>query len=368
MQTFFIVAILVLGFLVTFQIAKASEYVAVIRGLERARRQTNKINAFLLLVFLIVGMIGVYYCNEKLSGKILQFGSAASNHGVLIDRMLAITFIVTGIVFVITQVLLFWYAFKYQESDTRKAYYFPHNNKLELLWTVVPAIALSVLVGFGLIYWYRITGKAPKEAMIVEVTGSQFKWEFRYPGADSVLGKKYFKNINEGAGNPLGQIWEDKANYDDVYITGEPMHLVKDRPVRLVIGAKDVIHDVGLVHFRMKMDAVPGMPTTMWFTPTKTTKEMAAETNNPKFVYEISCDQMCGEGHTRMRGEIIVETQAEFDAWFATKKPQYLAAHPELDPTVKKDSTGAGAKLPAGADSLNAAQTAPKPDSANAPK
>ena len=72
MQTFFIVAILVLGFLVTFQIAKASEYVAIMRGEEKSRKQTNKINAFLLLVFLIAGMIGVYYCNEKLKGKILR--------------------------------------------------------------------------------------------------------------------------------------------------------------------------------------------------------------------------------------------------------------------------------------------------------
>src|SRR6185369_9131669 len=98
MQTFFIVAILALGFLVTFQIAKASEYVAVIRGEDKAKKQTNKINGFLLLMFLILGMIGVYYCNERLEGKILQFGSAASDHGVLIDRMLKITFIITGIV------------------------------------------------------------------------------------------------------------------------------------------------------------------------------------------------------------------------------------------------------------------------------
>jgi cytochrome c oxidase subunit 2 len=141
MQTFFIVAILALGFIVTFQIAKASEYVAVIRGYDKARKQTNKINGFLLLVFLILGMIGVYYCNERLGGKILQFGSAASDHGLLIDKMLKITFIITGIVFFITQGILFWYAYRYQESDNRKPYYFPHNNKLEIIWTVVPAIA-----------------------------------------------------------------------------------------------------------------------------------------------------------------------------------------------------------------------------------
>ena len=341
MQAFFIVAILGLGFLITFQIAKASEYVGVLRGEDKARKQTNKVNAFMLLLFLIVGLIGVYYCNERLKGKIL--GEAASNHGVLIDRMIYITLAITMVVFLITQFCLFWFPFKYQESDTRKAYYYPHNNKLELIWTVIPAIALTVLVGFGLFYWFKVTGEAPKNAMQVEIIGSQFKWEFRYPGKDGpdgkgVFGKKYFKNIDEAKANPLGQLWDDPANYDDVYVSGEAMHLVINKPVRLVINAKDVIHDVGLSHFRMKMDAVPGTPTTMWFTPTKTSKQMIEESGNPNFVYEISCDQMCGKGHTGMRGTIIVETQQEFDLWMAGKKPQYLVANPEMDPSAKKDT------------------------------
>src|SRR4029077_3521119 len=111
MQTFFIIAILTLGFLITFQIAKASEYVAVLRGEEKSRKQSNRINAFMLLLFLIVGMIGVYYCNERLKGKVL--GEAASIQGDNIDMMLKITYIITGVVFVITQVALFWFAFKY---------------------------------------------------------------------------------------------------------------------------------------------------------------------------------------------------------------------------------------------------------------
>ncbi|HPG12045.1 MAG TPA: cytochrome c oxidase subunit II [Chitinophagaceae bacterium] len=336
MQTFFIVAILVLGFLITFQIAKASEYVAVLRGIEKARKQTNKINGFMLLSFLILGLIGVWYCNKKLSGKIL--GAPASDHGVLVDRMLYVTLAITFIVFIITQIALFWFAYKYQESDKRKAFYYPHNNKLELIWTVIPAITLTVLVGFGIFYWFKITGNAPKNSMVVEVVGSQFKWEFRYPGTDGVLGKKYFKKINDAESNPLGQLWEDPANHDDIYVSGESMHLVVNKPVHLVIGSKDVIHDVGLAHFRMKMDAVPGTPTSMWFTPTKTTKQMIEETGNPDFVYEISCDQMCGKGHWSMRGTIVVETQEEFDAWMVAKKPQYLVANPSMDPANKTDS------------------------------
>ncbi len=265
----------------------------------------------------------------------------------ILTLMLYITLAITGVVFIITQILLFWFSYKYQESDTSKAYFYPHNNKLEVIWTVVPAIALTVLVGFGIFYWFKITGEAPKNAMEVEVTGSQFKWEFRYPGKDKIMGKKYFKEINDAKSNPLGQLWDDPANHDDIYVSGEPMHLVVNKPVRLIIGAKDVIHDVGLPHFRMKMDAVPGTPTTMWFTPTKTTKQMKEETGNPDFVYEISCDQMCGKGHWSMRGEIIVETQEEFDQWIISKKPQYYVAMPDKDPAAQKaDTTKAAAVSP----------------------
>jgi len=346
MQTFFIIAILILGFLITFQIAKASEYVSVLRGEEKTRKQTNKVNAFMLLAFLVLGLIGVYYCNEKLSGKIL--GKSASDHGEEIDRMIYITIAVTGLVFFITQIILFWFAFKYQESEKRKAYYYPHNNKLEIIWTVVPAIFLTGLVTFGIIYWFKITGEAPKDAMIVEVTGSQFKWEYRYPGKDGVLGKKYYREIDYKKNNPLGQLWDDQANHDDLVIMGDDLHLVVNKPVKMIINAKDVIHDVGLAHFRMKMDAVPGTPTTMWFTPKITSKEMKEKTGNPDFVYEISCDQMCGQGHWSMRGTIVVETQEEFDRWIFSQTPQYFAAFPEKNPITKPatvDTTKASAGI-----------------------
>ncbi len=336
MSTTWIILALILGFLVIFQIAKASEYVAILRGEEKSRKDSNRINAFLLLAFLIVGLIGVWYCNHRLSGKIL--GEAASDHGERIDVMIWITLWVTGIVFVITQVALFWFAFKYQESDTRKAFYYPHNNNLEIIWTAIPAIVLTVLVGFGLYYWFKITDEAPENSQVVEITGKQFNWEFRYPGKDNILGKKYFKKTNEAENNPLGQLWEDPANHDDVYGTGE-MHIVVNKPVKLVIFAKDVIHDVGLAHFRMKMDAVPGTPTTMWFTPKYTTLEMK-EKYGPDFNYEISCNQICGAGHYGMRGTIIVESQAEFNAWFSKQEAQYLKA---MGTGVKKDSLQAGA-------------------------
>ncbi len=336
MSSVWIIVALVLGFIIVFQIAKASEYVSILRGEEKVRKESNRINGFLLLAFLIIGLFGVWYCNETLKDKIL--GPAASDHGEKIDTMIWITLAITFLVFLITQILLFWFAFKYQEKEDRKAYFYPHNNTLELIWTAIPAITLTALVGFGLYYWFQITGEAPNNAQVVEVTGSQFKWEFRYPGRDGKLGRKYFKQINESKGNPLGQIWEDPANHDDIYTTGT-MHAVVNKPIKLIINSKDVIHDVGLAHFRMKMDAVPGTPTTMWFTPKYTTREMK-EKYGEDFEYEISCDQMCGSGHFTMRGTILVESQAEFKLWQAQQKPLYASVPGNAPaPVTKPDST-----------------------------
>jgi cytochrome c oxidase subunit II len=335
MSNIFLFAILLLGFVITFQIAKASEYVGILKGEKKNNEQNNRINGFLMIVFLVLGLIGVYWCNELFRGKIL--GKSASDHGEKIDSMLMITIIITGIVFIITQVLLFWFSFKYQYSEKRKSFYFPHNNKLEVIWTVIPAIALTVLVGFGLMYWFQITGEAPKNAMEIEVTGKQFNWIYRYPGADGVFGKKYYKNISDAQNNSLGLLWDDEKSHDDI-VVNSAMYLVVNQPVKLIINSRDVIHDVGLAHFRMKMDAVPGTPTTMWFTPKYTTEEMKKMTGNPDFQYEISCDQMCGKGHFSMKGIIQVVTQEEFILWRAKQVSNYAQVMKDKLPAPVADS------------------------------
>lgn len=340
MTQILLIAIVVMIFVVIFQIAKSSEYVSILKGEEKARKQTNRINAFLLISFLILGLVGVWWCNDLYYPKTLFPQGAASEMGEKIDLMLYITIAVTGVVFVITQILLFWFAFKYQEKDDHKAYYFPHNTKLELLWTTVPAIFLTVLVVFGLKYWFKITSDAPKDAVVVEVTGHQFAWEFRYPGPDGILGKKNFK-LTKGA-NSLGVDFNDPASLDDIHVAAT-MHIPVKKPIKFVINAQDVIHDVGLSHFRMKMDAVPGIPTTLWFTPLYTTEEMKVRSGNPNFVYEISCDQICGKGHFSMRGVIIVESDEDYKKWLATQEPEYYTVFPDKKPKTDapaaKDST-----------------------------
>ena len=134
--------------------------------------------------------------------------------------MLYITLAITGIVFFITQIL-----FSGLHSNTRnqikeKPIIILIIISWKLIWTVIPAIASNRIGGFGIDYWFKITGDAPKDAMQVEVTGNQFEWEFRYPGRDGVLGKKYYKAIDPAKNNPLGQLWDDPYNHDDVMYNG----------------------------------------------------------------------------------------------------------------------------------------------------
>jgi cytochrome c oxidase subunit II len=339
MKEVFILAIVVMIFIVIFQIAKASEYVSVLKGEDVTRKQTNKINGFLLVAFLIFGLIGVYVCNEWYFKKTLFPQGSASIEGEKIDFMLYLTIGVTGIIFIITQILLFWFCFKYQEKAGRKALFFAHSTKLELIWTTVPAIFLTVLVAFGLINWFKMTGNPPDNAIVVEITGQQFNWNMRYPGKDGILGKKDYKKYNMPTGNTLGVDFDDVNSLDDLRTT--EMHLPKGVPVKLVINAMDVIHDVGLNHFRMKMDAVPGIPTTLWFTPKYTTEEMKVITHNQNFVYEISCDQMCGQGHFSMRGIIVVEEPEQYKRWLAAQTPEYFTIFKDKAP--KQDTAAAKA-------------------------
>lgn len=343
MSGFISIFLTCLVFFIIYQIAKASELAGILRGEEKTKAQTNRLMAWLLVAFFLLGVYGIYQCHVDMIDKMLPV--SASDHGVQYDSMLYITLIVTGIVFFLTQTALFWFAFRYQASEHRKAHFYAHNNKLEVIWTTIPAIAMALLVIVGLKNWGTMTSDAPKDAMVVEIVGKQFNWITRYPGKDGVLGKKDFRMTND-VDNVLGMDWNDKNNHDDVVMQNGELHLVKGKPVKLIIGSRDVIHDVGLPHFRMKMDAVPGIITTMWFTPTITTKEMKEITGNPDFVYEISCDQMCGKGHYSMRGTVIVHSEAEFKAWMRMQKPYYAGNKaPETSepaqPEQKTDSVNA---------------------------
>lgn len=338
MSEFITIALIILVFIIIYQIAKASEYASIIRGEEKVKTQTNRTIAWLLVAFFVLGIYGIWECHKLLVGKLLP--ESASVQGQAYDSMFMATIWVTGIVFFATQTVLFWFAFRYQSTEKRTAFFFAHSNQLEIIWTTIPAIAMAALVAIGLRNWLNVTSEAPKNAQIVEIVGKQFNWLVRYPGKDGVLGKRDFRKIND-ANNILGLDWTDKDNKDDIIAQNGELHCVVNRPVKLIIGSRDVIHDVGLPHFRMKMDAVPGIVTTMWFTPRITSEQMKQITGNKDFVYEISCDQMCGKGHYSMRGTVIVQTQAEFDEWQSKQQAYYAGNNPDAPKEGGTETPGA---------------------------
>ncbi len=332
MSGFITILLIFLVFVIIYQIGKASEYASVMRGEETVKFKTNRVIAWLLVGFFLVSLYGIWKCNEYF--KPLMLPVAACENGVNYDNMFTVTLIVTGIVFFLTQTVLFWFVYRYQSTETRKSFYFAHSNKLELIWTTIPAIAMAILVAIGLKNWAAVTSVAPTDCTVVEVVGKQFNWLVRYPGKDNELGKRDFRKIDD-AKNVLGLDWTDPHNMDDIISQNGELHVVVNKPVKLLIGSRDVIHDVGLSHFRLKMDAVPGITTTLWFKPNITTDSMKRITGNPNFVYEISCDQMCGKGHYSMRGTVIVETQAEYDKWLADQKTYYALNNAPAAPAAE---------------------------------
>jgi cytochrome c oxidase subunit II len=347
MSGLIVTALVILVFIVIYQIAKASELATILRGEEKVKLQTNRLMAWLMVAFFVLGMIGIYKCHVALIDKMLP--QSASLEGDHYDSMLIVTLVLTGFVFVVTQLLLFYFVYRYQATETRKAFFYSHNNKLEVLWTTVPALALVVLVVIGLKNWFAITDKAPENSLVVQVMGKQFNWLIRYPGADGILGKTDFRLMND-ANNVMGLDWNDPAAKDDIIVENGEMHIINQRPVQLVINSRDVIHDVGLPHFRMKMDAVPGITTTMWFTPKISTEQMKEITHNPNFVYEISCDQMCGKGHYSMRGTVVVQTENEFKEWLGKQPAYYANVQKAATPAAPEATEQTAPAAPAAAD------------------
>lgn len=288
----------------------------------------NSWNAIMMLVFL-VGTFGLmfWYSYTYFDDYTLP---VASTQGVITDNLFWVTMAVTGVVFIITHILLFWFAYRYQYKKNTYAHFYPHNNFIEIVWTIIPAIVLTLLVFTGLKAWTDITAKAPDDSEVLEIMGYQFAWRTRYPGKDGNLGSYDFRLIN--VDNEFGMDLSDKASFDD--FMPREIHIPNNQPIHFKIRARDVLHSVFAPHFRMKMDAVPGMPTSFWFTPTKTTEEMRAETGNPNFNYEIACTEICGRGHFSMKMIIVVEERAAYDKWYGEqeawlkKNPSYLSKVP----------------------------------------
>jgi cytochrome c oxidase subunit 2 len=339
-------AIIFLLAVVVVQIGKLSELAARIRGEETEERASNNLQGKMLVGFMVVFLLGCVFSAVYYKDEMLGYGPwiSASAHGYELDSLFNVTLIFTGIVFVLTHILLFWYSYKYRNIGGRKALFFAHDTRLEMIWTVVPAVVMTFLVADGLIAWNNIfpTLTAEDKYLEIEATGYQFAWDIRYPGADGKLGNKDFRLIDP-ASNSIGIDFRDDASVDDIVLGGtDKILLPKDSTIKVRITAKDVLHNFYLPHFRVKMDAVPGLPTSFIFTPVMTTQEFRehlskypewqvpadpTEPNGPKkwekFEYELACAELCGKGHYSMRRIVEVVSREEFDTWMAGQKPFY---------------------------------------------
>jgi len=219
-----------------------------------------------------------------------------------IDDTISITFWVTGFVFVSVNLFMAYAVYKFRYNKDRRAKYEPENKKLEIWLTVLTSLGVASMLAPGLFVWADFV-KVPANAHEVEAIGQQWQWSFRYPGADGVLGAADARLITPK--NPFGMDEKDPNGRDDVLVSAQEMHLPINKPVKMLLRSKDVLHDFAVAQFRVKMDFVPGSVTYLWLTPT------VAGT------YDILCEELCGIAHHAMRGKVVVEDEASYNNWLA---------------------------------------------------
>jgi len=222
-----------------------------------------------------------------------------------IDHTISITFWITGIAF--TAILLFmaYCVFRFRHQEGTRAIYNPENKKLEWWLTIVTGVGVGAMLAPGLFVWNQFV-TVPQGASEVEVMGRQWQWSFRLPGKDGRLGTSDPKYVSSD--NPLGLNPNDPDAHDDVVIEADDLHLLVDKPVKLLQRSIDVLHSFYVPEFRAKMDLVPGMVTYVWFTPTRTG------------TFEMLCTELCGAAHYNMRAKVVVDGESEYQAWLRKQK------------------------------------------------
>jgi cytochrome c oxidase subunit II len=397
MGKFLIVLIVLLVVVALAQIARVHELTSELRKRkeEDIPDNENRFNAKMWIVFMISLYAFFIWQIFEYKDKMVMFQLPASEHGVAIDNLYLFNWIVVLLVFFIVNSLLFIFASKYYRKKGVKAVYFPHDNRLELVWTIVPTIVLAVIIIYGLTIWNRITDKPSENAITIELYSKQFDWTARYPGPDGKLGASDYRLIS--GTNPLGLVTgrtideklvelateiemlrstlktevlpdsrvdeinekidrmsRQKANIfklkeapydslasfadDDILVKGE-MYLPKGQEINFIFRSQDVIHSAFMPYFRAQMNTVPGMTTSFRLTPTVTTEEMRAELQNPEFNYVLLCNKVCGAAHYNMQMNMIVEEQAGYDQWLAGQKPFYQEVVTEQPATEKLAET-----------------------------
>lgn len=290
------------------------------------------------LVLLVIGSLVFHWWSPW------WFTPLASNWGT-IDTTIDITFVITGIVFVAVNLFMAYAIFRFRHDPARRSHYEPENKKLETWLTVITAVGVAAMLAPGLIVWADFV-EVPEGADEIEAIGQQWQWSFRLPGEDGKLGEVDARYI--GPDNPFGMSPNDPAGLDDVLVDSNELHLPLDRPVKVLLRSKDVLHDFAVPQFRVKMDLVPGLVTYVWFIPTRTGK------------FDILCMELCGIAHYTMRGYVVVDEQEDYDKWVAEQSTwaDTLAIGPG-DPKVGQGTFAVCASCHGAAGEGNAAMNAP---------
>jgi len=264
------------------------------------------------LVLLVIGTVAFHFLNPW------WFTPIASNWGMM-DDTVNLTFWVTGAVFVAVNLFMAYAIVRYRhrKGQERRAEYEPEYKKLEWWLIGLTSVGVIAMLAPGLVVWAKFV-TVPDDAEVVEAVGRQWTWSFRLPGRDGELGAVDASLV--GPDNPFGIDGNDPRGQDDVLIAGPELHLPLDKPVKVLLRSKDVLHNFTVPQFRVKMDLVPGMITYLWLTPTRTGE------------FEILCEEMCGLGHFAMRGRVVVDKADAYEAWLASQ-PTYagIAARPAGD-------------------------------------
>jgi cytochrome c oxidase subunit 2 len=331
-----LIAVLAIVFIVlTFMVVSKTQ--SILKGLSKSEVEEseylgapdryNSANGVGLFVFWLISIVGIVWSFIVYKKDFLP--EASSIHGKETDYWFWVSMIVIMIGFFIVNTFLFLFSYLYRHNKNRKVTFYTHNNNLEIIWTTVPAIVMAGLVFSGLRVWTKITSEAPANAEQIDIMGKQFGWTVRYAGVDdNQFGKYNYKLMDDAGGNPMGVDFSDPNSFDD-FANASEMHIPKGKPVLLKIRARDVLHSVFIPHMRVKMDAVPGMPTKFWFVADKSTADMRAELGKPEFNYEIACTEICGRSHFGMKLLLVVDEPADYEKWKKSQKP-LLTENPDL--------------------------------------
>jgi cytochrome c oxidase subunit II len=309
--------ILILAAAAIWQLVRVVELSTKLKGVDpnKVTERDNRLNGRLMMTFFFLMMAFCFWQLFEYKDRLLP--ESASYHGAEIDWLMNFNLVVIGIVFILTNFALFYMAWKYYGREGQKASYYPHNNKLEMLWTGVPAVVLFIIIFLGIRLWNDIMEPAPKGTRVVELYAQQFKWSARYSGVNNELGRANYRLI-EGT-NQLGLDSTDALGYDDV-VVDDTLYLPVDEEIDFRLRSRDVLHSAYFPHFRSQMNVVPGMETYFHFKPKYTTKQMREITGNQEFDYALICNKICGASHYNMQLKIVVGTRAEYNSWMGRHK------------------------------------------------